>query len=224
VVAPPLASLTSFVGDHGVYAVFALMAAAAIVPAASELVMLVAGAIVAGAVGSAHVVLFGNRIQTAAWGFVAMAVTGVLGNTAGAGLGWLIGAFGGRPFLERYGRYIHVNAARLDLAEQRVARYGAPIVAVGFALPIARSFVAIPAGIFRIPLARFLPLAVVGCAAFCFGLAGAGWALGSSYVRFHHDFRYAEIAIAAAIVALLAYLILRRRSTTLARRAADPPR
>ena len=223
-VAPPLGSLTSFVGDHGVYAVFALMVAAAIVPAASELVMLVAGAIVAGAVGSAHVVLFGHRVHTPAWGFVAMALTGVVGNTVGAALGWLIGAFGGRPFLERYGRFIHVNPGKLDLAEDRVARYGPPVVAVGFALPIARSFVAIPAGIFRIPLARFLPLAVLGCAAFCFGLAGAGWALGSSYVRFHHDFRYVEIAIAVAIVALLAYLVLRRRSTTLPRRAADPPR
>ena len=106
-----LASITSFVGDHGVYAVFVLMLAAAVVPAASELVMVYAGAVAGGAFASAHVVLFGHRIDTPAWAYVTMAVTGVLANTIGAVIGWGIGDYGGRPLLERHGKWLHVTPA-----------------------------------------------------------------------------------------------------------------
>ena len=68
------------------------------------------------------------------------------------------------------------------------------------------------------PLARFVPLALIGCVPFCFGLAGGGWALGSSYGRLHHDFNYVSIAIGVLAVALIGYLIWRRRSSTLATR------
>jgi membrane protein DedA with SNARE-associated domain len=71
------------------------------------------------------------------------------------------------------------------------------------------------------PLVRFFPLALVGILAFCFGLAGGGWALGRSYDRLHHDLRYVYVAVAVAVVAMLAYAVLRRRSHRPARRA-DP--
>ncbi len=213
-----LASITSFVGDHGVYAVFGLMLAAAIVPAASELVMVYAGAVAGGAFASAHVILFGHRIDTPAWAYVTMAATGVIANTIGCVAGWAIGLYGGRPLLERHGRWLHVTPARIERAERWFDRFGVLAVPVGLATPIVRSFVAIPAGIARMPLARFVPLALVGCAPFCFGLAAGGWALGASYDRLHHDFNYVSIAIGVAVVALIGYLILRRRSSTLATR------
>jgi membrane protein DedA with SNARE-associated domain len=219
----PVASITSFVGDHGIYAVFALMVAAAVVPAASELVMIYAGAIAAGAFASAHVVLFGHRISTPAWAFVTVALTGLAGNLVGSVAGWLAGRYGGRPLLQRRGRWLHVTPEKLDRAENWFARFGPPAVAVGFATPGLRSFVAIPAGIVRMPLARFLPLALAGCLPFCFGLAGGGWALGRSYNRLHHDFRYVYIVVALAVVALVAYAVVRRRSQRPARRA-DPAR
>jgi membrane protein DedA with SNARE-associated domain len=213
-----LASITSFVGDHGVYAVFVLMLAAAVVPAASELVMVYAGAVAGGAFASAHVVLFGHRIDTPAWAYVTMAVTGVLANTIGAVIGWLIGDYGGRPLLERYGKWLHVTPQRIDRAERWFDRFGVLAVPLGLTTPLVRSFVAIPAGIARMPLARFVPLAAIGCIPFCFGLAAGGWALGSRYGRLHHDFNYVSIAIGVLVVALIGYLIWRRRSSTLATR------
>jgi membrane protein DedA with SNARE-associated domain len=73
------------------------------------------------------------------------------------------------------------------------------------------------------PLAPYTALTAVGSAAWAFALAGVGWALGSSYQRFHHGFRYADYIVAAAVVLLAAYLIWRKiRSTTLKRRASDP--
>jgi membrane protein DedA with SNARE-associated domain len=219
----PVASITSFVGGHGIYAVFALMVAAAVIPAASELVMIYAGAVAAGAFASAHVVLFGHRISTPAWAFVTMALTGVVGNLVGAVAGWLVGRYGGRPLLESRGRWIHVTPEKLDRAERWFERYGLLTVAAGFATPGLRSFVAIPAGIVEMPLARFVPLAAAGCLAFCFGLAGGGWALGRSYNSLHHDLSYVYIVVAVAAVAVIAYAVLRRRSQRPARRA-DPAR
>src|SRR5436305_14247159 len=154
------------------------MLVAAVFPTASELVMLYAGALASGAFASAHVTAFGNRIDTPLWAFLAVVATGIAGNLAGGIVGWAIGSAGGRPLLERHGRWFHVNEAKLDRAEQRMQDRGAVAVAVGFALPLVRSFVAIPAGIVRIALRRFVPAALAGISVFCFALAGLGWAVG----------------------------------------------
>jgi len=205
-------SVTTFIGDHGLYAIFGLMFVAAVFPTASELVMLYAGALASGAFASAQVTAFGHRIDTPAWAYLAVAVTGLVANTIGAVGGWTIGAFGGRPFLERYGRWLHVSASKLDRTELTFHERGALAVPVGFALPLVRSFVAIPAGIVRIELRRFVPLALIGNAVFCFAVAGIGWAVGSSYERIHGDLRYVDAAIVAALVlAALAFLVLRRK-------------
>src|SRR5438128_291070 len=193
---------------------------AAVLPTASELVMLSSGAIASGAFASTHVTAFGQTIHTAAWAYLAVVVTGIAGNTLGAVFGWLVGARGGRPFLERHGRWLHVGAGKLERAERSYQERGALVVALGFALPVVRSFVAIPAGIVRVELRRFVPLALLGITAFCFALAGIGWAVGSSYERVHKDFRYVDVAaVLLVVLAVLAYLIARRRSSTIARRA-----
>ena len=217
--------LTTLIGDHGLYAVFGLMVLAAVLPAASELVMLYAGAVAAGAFASAQVVLFGDRISTPVAGYLAMALAGVAGNTIGSVVGWGIGAFGGRPFLERHGRWLHVGPSRLTRAERWFDRFGPAAVLLGLTTPVVRSFIAIPAGIARMPLPRFFVLAFLGCIPFCFGLAGAGWALGASYGRLHSGLRYLDYAVVAGAVLLVASAIVRRRrSSRLARRAADPAR
>jgi membrane protein DedA with SNARE-associated domain len=219
-----VASLTSFVGDHGVYAVFVLMAAAAVVPAASELVMIYAGAVASGAFTSAHVVLFGDRIHSHAWAYVTIALAGALGNTVGAAIGWAIGAFGGRPLLERYGRWLHVTPKRIERAEAWFDRFGLVAVPLGFAAPVVRSFVAIPAGLFRERLSQFIPLAALGCTVFCFGLAAGGWALGSSYNSLHDALQYVGIALVVAVVVTVGVVWYRKRSSNMTQRADDSPR
>ena len=96
-------SFTSAVANHGIYAVFGLMAIDALFPAASELVMLYAGAVAAGVFSAAHgVTLFGSRIGFGAGAYVALALAGTLGYLVGALVGWAIGRYGGRPLLERH--------------------------------------------------------------------------------------------------------------------------
>jgi membrane protein DedA with SNARE-associated domain len=221
VLASLTSSLTSFVGDHGLYAVFALMFVDAVLPAASELVMLYAGALAAGAFAGQNVVLFGNRIDSDLWGYVAISLAGVIGYTLGSLLGWAIGAYAGRPLLEERGRWFHLDRAKLERADRWFERYGDWAVLLGRVTPVVRSFISIPAGFMRMPLVRFTVLTFVGTIPWCFGIAGAGWALGNSWDRFHHDFRWVEYAVVAAILGAVLYLILRRRSSTLARRAGS---
>jgi membrane protein DedA with SNARE-associated domain len=219
-----IASLTSFVGDHGVYAVFALMLLAGVLPAASELVMIYAGAVASGAFPSQHVVLFGHQVDSHFWAYVTMCVAGVLGNTLGCALGWTLGIYAGRPLLERHGKWLHVTPARVARAERWFDRFGTFAVPLGLTTPVVRSFVAIPAGFARMSLRVFLPLALVGCVVFCFGLAAGGWALGASYDRLHHDFTWVSIVIVAAAVVLIGYLVVRGRSSKLGRGADDSAR
>jgi membrane protein DedA with SNARE-associated domain len=216
-------SLTSLIGDHGLYAVFLLMAIDAVLPAASELVMVYAGALAAGAFAGQHVDLFGTRISSHAWAYVAMALAGTLGYLFGSIAGWAIGLYGGRPLLERRGRWFHLSSERLDRAERWFERWDDLAVFIGRVTPVVRSFISIPAGIFRMSFWRYTVLTLIGSAIWCFALAGAGWGLGRSYETFHHDFRFADYAILAAIVALAAYLLVRkRRSSRLSDRASDP--
>lgn len=213
-------SVTSFIGDYGLYAVFLLMLVSAVFPAASELVMLYAGAVASGAFASTHVTAFGHPIETAVWAYLAVTTTGIVANMIGAAVGWAIGSLGGRPFLERHGRWLHVDAEKLDRTERRFHDRGALAVPLGFALPLARSFVAIPAGIVRVDLRRFVPLAFIGIAVFCFAVAGIGWAVGNSYSHVHGDLRYVDGAIVVvAVVIVAAWLILRRRSSVAERRS-----
>jgi membrane protein DedA with SNARE-associated domain len=215
-------SLTSLIGNHGIYAVFGLMAIDAVFPAASELVLAYAGALASGAFAGQHVDLFGSRISSHAWAFVAMALAGTFGYLAGSIVGWAIGLYGGRPLLESRGRWFHLGPDQLDRAERWFDRWDDLAVLIGRVTPVVRSFISIPAGIFRMPLGRYTVLTLIGSAVWAFALAGAGYGLGNSYERFHSDFRFADYAVAAAIVALAAYLIVRRRrSSRLSSRAPD---
>jgi membrane protein DedA with SNARE-associated domain len=225
VLASVSSSLTSQVASHGAYAVFGLMALDAVFPAASELVMLYAGAVAAGVFGSAdHLSLFGATIHFGPGAYVVMALAGTLGYLVGALIGWWIGLHGGRPLLERHGRWFHITPARLDRAERWFDRWGNLGVLLGRLTPVVRSFVSIPAGIFEMPLIPYTLLTLVGSAIWCFAIAGAGYGLGSSYESFHHDFRYAEYAVAAGVVALVAYLVYRATKAGTVRRRDDPAR
>jgi membrane protein DedA with SNARE-associated domain len=216
--------MTAFVGNHGLVAVFVLMFVSALLPAASELTMVYGGALASGALAG-HVELGSHRFGAGLHAYLAVVVTGVIGNVLGAVAGWALGVYGGHPLLERHGRWLHVTPQRLDRAERWFARFGVVAVPLGFAAPLVRSFVALPAGILEWPLRRLVPLAALGCAVFCAAVAGAGWAVGASWHGASHDLRYADVAVAVlAVVVVASWLMRRRRAATILRRHADSPR
>lgn len=223
-VASVSSTFTSAVANHGVYAVFGLLALGAVLPVGSELVALVAGAVAAGVfAGTNGVSVFGAHIGFGVGAFVAMALAATFGYLGGALVGWMIGRFGGRELLERRGRWLHVTSERLDRADAWFERWDKPGVLVGTVTPVVRSFVAIPAGIFEMALAPFLGLALIGSAVWSFAFVGVGYALGASYKHFEHDFRYAEYAIVAGVVLLAAYLVYRWRTKAKVEPNAEDP-
>jgi membrane protein DedA with SNARE-associated domain len=201
--------ITSAIGDYGLYAVFILMFVDAVLPAASEVVMVYAGAVAAGAFAGQDVVFLGRTIDEGFAAYVAMALAGTIGYTIGSIVGWAIGLYGGRPYVERHGRWLHLNMEKLDRAERWFERWEDLAVFLGRLTPVVRSFVSIPAGVLEVPFVRYTLLTLAGSAIWCFFFAGAGYAVGDNWEDFHHAFRYVEYLVAAGIAAIAVWLVVR---------------
>lgn len=204
-------AITSAIGDYGLYAVFLIMLIDAVLPAASEVVMVYGGALASGAFAGQEVVLFGETIEEGVPAYLAIALAGTIGYTIGAIIGWAIGLYGGRPYLERHGRWLHLSHEKLERAERWFDRWGDWAVFLGRLTPVVRSFVSVPAGVFEARFVRYTLLTLLGSAIWCFAFAAAGYAAGESWEDFHHAFRYVDYLVAAAIIGAVAYLGLRYR-------------
>jgi membrane protein DedA with SNARE-associated domain len=203
--------LTHWVGQHGVYAVFALMAVDALLPVGGELVMLYAGVLAAGAIAGAQVTILGAHPASGFESYVVLALAGVLGSLAGGLIGWAIGVRGGRPLIERHGRALHLGPQRFARAEEWFGRQGGRAVFIGRLTPLVRSFISIPAGVLGTPLRLYLTLSLLASLIWCFGFAAAGWAAGGAWESVNHAYRYAEYAAVAAVVVLIAAVVMHRR-------------
>ena len=211
---PPPAGITQTLTDavvhHGVGAVFVLMAIDALLPVGGELIMVVAGAIASGAL-AATPTLFGHPLDAGLQTYLVLAVAGTLGYLLGSVAGWLIGRRIGVETLERHGHLVHLGPDNLHRAERWFHRHGAAAVFLGRLTPLVRSFISIPAGLFGEPFARYVGLTLLGSAIWCFGFAGLGWALGSSYRSADHATHLLEAGLIVLAVAVAAWLLLRRR-------------
>jgi membrane protein DedA with SNARE-associated domain len=188
--------ITSAIGDHGFPAVLGLMTLeSACIPVPSEVIQLFAGYLVSQ-----------DRMSL----FAAVSA-GVIGNLLGSWIAWAVGYWGGRPAIERYGRYIHVTPARLDRAQGWFDRHGEVTVLVGRCLPIVRTFISLPAGIARMPFWRFTIFTVIGCIPWVFALTLIGVWVGPSWERWRHRLEYLDYIVAAAILAGIVYLYIRSR-------------
>jgi membrane protein DedA with SNARE-associated domain len=112
----------------------------------------------------------------------------------------------------------------MERAERWFDRWGSWAVFLGRITPVVRSFISIPAGVFRHPLRPYTALTFAGSTLWCLVFAGIGWAVGENWESFHHAFRYAEYAIVALIVVAAVVFLLRWRSSRLDRRAENSSR
>ncbi len=110
-----------------------------------------------------------------------VATIGAIGCNVGSVLAYEVGYFGGRPLVERFGRYILLNLHDLDIAERFFQRYGSITVFVSRLLPVIRTFIALPAGIARMPRLRFHVYTFVGSWPWCYMLAYVGLKLGEKW-------------------------------------------
>ena len=213
--------VTSAIGDYGLYAVFLLMLVDAVFPAASEVVMVYAGAVASGAFAGQAITLFGYQFSSGLPASLAVAIAGTIGYLIGSIGGWALGDYLGRPWLEHHGRWLHVNAEKLDRAERWFDRWEEWAVFLGRITPVMRSFISVPAGVFRARFRPYVWLTLLGSALWCFAFAGAGWAAGASWEQFHEAFRFVDYVVAVlvvGVVAAVAWRLLKRR-----RQPADEP-
>jgi membrane protein DedA with SNARE-associated domain len=216
-------AVTSAIGDYGLYAVFVLMFVDAFLPAASEVVMVYAGAVASGAFANQDVVLFGHQFDSGFPAYVAVALSGTLGYTLGSIAGWALGRYGGRPYIEGHGRWLHLDRERLDRAEEWFDRWEDWAVFLGRLTPLVRSFVSIPAGVLEARFVRYVLLTLAGSAIWCFAFAGAGWAAGASWEQIHNASSYADYVVVAAVVAVAAWLVVRHiRRRRVSEESASP--
>lgn len=136
-----------------------------------------------------------------------VALAGAVGCVLGSWIAYAVGAWGGRPLIERYGKYLLISRHDLDLADRWFERHGDITIFVGRLLPVIRTFIAFPAGVARMPLWRFTAYTFVGSFIWCLGLAWIGLKLGQHWdtlgVWFH---RFDAVIVGAFVLALAWYV------------------
>ncbi|HEX6491969.1 MAG TPA: DedA family protein [Candidatus Dormibacteraeota bacterium] len=190
-----------FVRDHGLGAVFFLMAVESCgVPFPSEVIMPVAGAVAAGAIVGAHL------------GLVPAIIAGAAGNLLGSLVAWVLAAQFGEPLLLGPGRYIGISRSHIELADRFFARRGLLAVFVGRVLPVIRTYISFPAGLARVPIVPFAVLTFLGALPWSAGLAIAGYEVGANYDRIAGPIEKVAVAIAVLVVVAIVAWFIRGRA------------
>jgi len=136
-----------------------------------------------------------------------VATAGALGCNLGSLVAYEIGYFGGRPLVEKYGRWIFLSQHELDWADGFFARQGYLAVFIARLLPIVRTFIALPAGIARMPRIRFHVYTFLGSWPWCFGLAYLGMKLGENWRSLGAYFHKFDAAIGVCLLAGIAWFL-----------------
>ena len=198
IVIPFLNNLYGAVGYVGV--MLAMAIESAMIPLPSELILPYAGFLVSDT--SQLEPLTGQP-----WDFWIVVVVATIGNTLGSLIAYAIGAFGGRPLLERYGKYVLIRPHEIDLADDFFAKHGAATVFIARLLPIVRTFISFPAGVARMPIGKFIAYSTAGAFLWSMLLVYAGTVLGENWVQIRHALQPFDLLIAVGVVALVVLFV-----------------
>lgn len=182
--------ITEFISAIGYAGVFFLMALeSASLPVPSEIVMPFAGYLAYRGVFNLYIV----------------GLLGALGCTAGSILSYYIGLKGGRPFIDKYGKYLFLNHGHLELAEDWFKKYGDKAVFFSRFLPVVRTFISLPAGLGKYSAKKLVAYSFLGSLPWTFALAYVGFRLGPYWTEIIAYFNGLDILIVAVILALATY-------------------
>ena len=138
------------------------------------------------------------------WGIT---LVGALGNLFGSLIAYYVGLKGGRPILEKYGRYILITPSKLNLADEWFAKYGHKAVLISRVLPGLRTFISLPAGIAHMDLKKFVIYTFFGSLPWCFVLGYVGVLMGPEWETIKGYMHVFDIIVGICVVTFLAYLI-----------------
>lgn len=181
--------ITQFISSVGYTGIFILMTLeSSSLPIPSEVVMPFAGYLAYQ--GIFNIFLIG--------------IIGAAGCTAGSIISYNIGSYGGRPFIEKYGKYILINNDHIKIAEEWFNKYGDKAVLISRILPVVRTFISLPAGIGRYNIKKLITFSFIGSLPWCFALAYVGFYLGPFWKKIIIFFNGLDIII--VITAILFFL------------------
>ncbi|MGB2710620.1 MAG: DedA family protein [Conexibacter sp.] len=193
----PLVNLaTDVVEQLGLAGVFVLMVLeSACIPIPSEATMLFAG----------------FNVSHEKYSLLAATLVGASANLVGSWIAYAVGYYGRIELIEKHGKKLHISPQQLERADRWFERYGSAAVFFTRMLPIVRTFISLPAGVARMPFARFSVLTFLGCLPWVFMLTFIGKQAGDNWADWKDSLHYVDYAVAVAIVAIAAYYYLRWR-------------
>jgi membrane protein DedA with SNARE-associated domain len=197
---PFLHSLYASVGYLGVF--FAMVVESTLLPLPSELILPFAGFLI-----SDHSI---EPLTHSEWNFWVVVIVGVAANTTGSLFGYVLGAKLGRPFLDRWGRYLLVRKHEVERAEWFFARWGSPTAFFSRLLPGVRSVISFIAGVSHMPIGRFAFYSTLGAIPWTIALVYAGTVLGSNWTQIRDAFKPFDNLILVACVAAVAVFVIWR--------------
>jgi membrane protein DedA with SNARE-associated domain len=184
-------SLFDAVGWFGV--VLAMAIESACIPLPSEIIMPLAGWLLVDERGLG-------------WpGILLASFWGAIGNVIGSSIAYWVGAWGGRPLIERYGRYVLITRKDLDRADRWFSRWGEATAFLSRLLPVVRTFISLPAGISRMPFGKFVLYTFLGAFLWCIPLTAAGYHWGKDWETFRDKARIFDYPIGAVILLLVGW-------------------
>ncbi|MDP3024371.1 MAG: DedA family protein [candidate division Zixibacteria bacterium] len=151
----------------------------------------------------------GYLVYTGRFNILWVSVAGAFGCVVGSVAAYWAGILGGRPFIEKYGKYVLLSHRDLDTAERWFKKYGDWAIFFSRLLPIIRTFISLPAGIAKMNFPRFVIYTFLGSLPWCFVLAYIGKVLGENWQTIKTYFRGADVVIAVIIVVGIAVFIYR---------------
>jgi membrane protein DedA with SNARE-associated domain len=152
----------------------------------------------------------GYLVYTGRFSLHGAALAGAVGCIVGSIPAYYLGQYGGRPLIERYGKYVLLSHHELDLADRLFARFGPWVVLAARLLPVIRTFIAFPAGVGRMPMGKFILFTFVGSYPWCYGLAWVGMKLGEQWdrdPRLKSAFHRFDLAIGLLLLAGAAWFV-----------------
>ncbi len=152
----------------------------------------------------------GSLVASGRFGFWWVVLAGAVGNVIGSVANYYLGAYGGRPLIERYGKYFLIRHQDLDIADRWFRRYGLPAVFFGRMVPVVRTFISFPAGVSRVPLGPFVALTFAGSFLWCTFLTYLGMTFGRNYETVIHPlFRRFDLVIGVVLILAIAWYVER---------------
>jgi membrane protein DedA with SNARE-associated domain len=198
IVIPFLNHLYGAVGYLGVMAAMAIESA--MIPLPSELILPYAGFLISDPSQT-------EPLTRGPWSFWVVVVVATIGNTIGSLIAYWIGAKGGRPFLERWGKYLLIRPHEIELAERFFEKYGPATAFISRLLPVVRTFISFPAGVARMPLGKFIAYSTAGAIPWSIMLVFAGEQLGRNWLALRHALQPFDLAIAVGVVLLVVLFV-----------------